>query len=236
MIQTVAGAGPDYTVIPVQGSGTFAIEAALTTFLKPDDKVLVCVNGVYGELVLKILARHGLGYAVVRRPVGEPIPVDEVEARLRADPSITHLYFVHLETTSGILNPLQQLTALAHRRGVVTMVEFDERLRGDRDRRPLHAVRRHARVGQQMHRSTARHRLRDRPAQPADPRRHGGQDLFAGPARPVARLREHGRDGAARRRRTSPRRCTRRCGRYCGRASPGVGNDTRRSARIWCAA
>ena len=60
MIQTVAGAGPDYTVIPVQGSGTFAIEAALTTFLKPDDKVLVCVNGVYGELVLKILARHGL--------------------------------------------------------------------------------------------------------------------------------------------------------------------------------
>ena len=47
MIQTLAGAGPDYTVIPVQGSGTFAIEAALTSFLKPSDKVLVCVNGVY---------------------------------------------------------------------------------------------------------------------------------------------------------------------------------------------
>src|SRR5215213_9845266 len=44
-----------------------------------------------------------------------------------------------------------------------------------------------------MHRSTARHRVRDRPAQPADPRRHGGQDLFTGPARPVAKLREHGR-------------------------------------------
>ena len=74
MIQDLAGAGPDYTVIPVQGSGTFAIEAALTSFLKPSDKVLVCVNGVYGELVVKILGRHGLGYAVVRRPVGEPIP------------------------------------------------------------------------------------------------------------------------------------------------------------------
>ncbi|MFL5335106.1 MAG: 2-aminoethylphosphonate--pyruvate transaminase [Geminicoccaceae bacterium] len=123
MIQTLAGAGPDYTVIPVQGSGTFAIEAALTTFLKPNDKVLVCVNGVYGELVLKILARHGLGYAVVRRPVGEPIPVEEVEARLRADPAITHLYFVHLETTSGILNPLHELVALARRHGVVTMVD-----------------------------------------------------------------------------------------------------------------
>src|SRR3954452_24737326 len=84
-IRELAGAGPDYAVIPVQGSGTFAIEAALTTFLKPTDRVLVCVNGVYGELVLKILARHCLGYAVVRRPVGEPIPVDEVEARLRAD-------------------------------------------------------------------------------------------------------------------------------------------------------
>jgi 2-aminoethylphosphonate-pyruvate transaminase len=110
-------------VIPVQGSGTFAIEAALTTFLKPSDKVLVCVNGVYGELVVKILGRHGLGYAVVRRPVGEPIPVAEVEARLRADPSITHLYFVHLETTSGVLNPYRRLLELARRRGVTSIVD-----------------------------------------------------------------------------------------------------------------
>src|SRR3954451_15885837 len=64
-IRELAGAGPSYTVIPVQGSGTFAIEAALTTFLKATDRVLVCVNGVYGELAVKILRRHALDHAVI---------------------------------------------------------------------------------------------------------------------------------------------------------------------------
>jgi 2-aminoethylphosphonate-pyruvate transaminase len=123
MIRALAGAGSEYAVIPVQGSGTFAIEAALTTFVKPGSKVLVCVNGVYGELAVKILGRHGLGYVIVRRPITEPIPVHEVEALLAADPRITHLYFVHLETTSGILNPFRQLLELARRRGVTTIVD-----------------------------------------------------------------------------------------------------------------
>src|SRR4051794_16749632 len=122
-IQDLAGAGPDYTVIPVQGSGTFAIEAALTTFLRPTDKVLVCVNGVYGELAVKILRRHGLDHAVISGPITRPVPVREVEARLDADPAITHLYFVHCETTSGLLNPLARLVDLARRRGVATIVD-----------------------------------------------------------------------------------------------------------------
>src|ERR1700712_2895642 len=50
MILELAGADRFHSVIPVQGSGTFAIEAVLTTFIKPADKVLVCVNGIYGEL------------------------------------------------------------------------------------------------------------------------------------------------------------------------------------------
>ena len=122
-IRELAGAGPDYTVIPVQGSGTFAIEAALTTFLKPTDRVLVCVNGVYGELAVKILRRHALDHAVITRPITEPVPVDEVEARLAADPGITHLYFVHCETTSGLLNPFRRLVDVARRRGVRTIVD-----------------------------------------------------------------------------------------------------------------
>ncbi len=122
-IQELAGAGPDYSVVLVQGSGTFAIEAALTTFLKPADKVLVCVNGVYGELAVRILRRHGLDHEVVSRPITRPVPVDEVEARLAADPGITHLYFVHCETTSGILNPLRRLVDAARRRGVATIVD-----------------------------------------------------------------------------------------------------------------
>lgn len=137
-IQEVAGAGPDYSTIPIQGSGTFAIEAALTTFIKDSDKVLVCANGVYGETAAKILRRHRLAHRVLTRPITKPIAPAEVEAMLEADPAITHLYVVHCETTSGILNPLAELLGLArhrqHRR-------FNERLRGRGTGRPSASLR-----------------------------------------------------------------------------------------------
>jgi 2-aminoethylphosphonate aminotransferase len=122
-IQELAGAGPDYSTIPIQGSGTFAIEAALTTFIKHSDKVLVCANGVYGETAAKILRRHGLAHTVLARPITTPIAPAEVEAILEADPAITHLYVVHCETTSGILNPLAELLGLARRRGIASIVD-----------------------------------------------------------------------------------------------------------------
>jgi 2-aminoethylphosphonate aminotransferase len=122
-IADLANAADEYSVIPVQGSGTFAIEAALTTFVKDTDKVLVCVNGVYGETAAKILRRHRLRHAVLSRPVTEPVPVAEAEAMLAADPGITHLYVVHCETTSGILNPLPELLAMARCRGVASIVD-----------------------------------------------------------------------------------------------------------------
>ncbi|MBL6454749.1 2-aminoethylphosphonate--pyruvate transaminase [Belnapia sp. T6] len=122
-VQDVAHAAPEYSTILMQGSGTFAIEAALTTFLKDTDRVLVCANGVYGETAAKILRRHRLDHAVITRPITEPVSVAEVEARLAADRRITHLYFVHCETTSGILNPLPELLSLARRRGVTSIVD-----------------------------------------------------------------------------------------------------------------
>ncbi|SDB63289.1 2-aminoethylphosphonate--pyruvate transaminase [Belnapia rosea] len=122
-IQDLAHAGPDYTTILMQGSGTFAIEAALTTFLKDTDKVLVCANGVYGETAAKILRRHRLGHEVLTRPITEPVSVEQVAARLAANPQITHLYVVHCETTSGILNPLPELLALARSRGITSIVD-----------------------------------------------------------------------------------------------------------------
>ncbi len=122
-ILELAHAGPDYATVLMQGSGTFAIEAALTTFLKDSDKVLVCANGVYGETAAKILRRHRLGHAVLTRPITEPIAVEDVAARLASDPAITHLYFVHCETTSGVLNPLPELLALARSRGITSIVD-----------------------------------------------------------------------------------------------------------------
>jgi 2-aminoethylphosphonate-pyruvate transaminase len=122
-LHELAGADPEYTVIPLQGSGTFAIEASLTTFVGPNDKVLVCVNGIYGELALKILARHGLPHCALSLPITKPVSVKAVKAQLDNDPSITHLYFAHCETTSGILNPFSELVHCARQRGVMTIVD-----------------------------------------------------------------------------------------------------------------
>src|SRR3954468_19954349 len=94
-IQELAGAGADYSVVPVQGSGTFAIEGVLTTFIKDSEKVLVCANGVYGETAAKILHRHMIQHAVLSWPINKAVDIAEVEATLEANPDITHLYFVH---------------------------------------------------------------------------------------------------------------------------------------------
>src|SRR3954470_23412940 len=122
-IQEIAGAGPEYSVVPVQGSGTFAIEGVLTTFIKDSDKVLVCANGIYGETAAKILQRHMIPHQVLCWPINRTVDVAEVDATLQANPDITHLYFVHCETTSGIENPMRDLLALARRRGVVGIVD-----------------------------------------------------------------------------------------------------------------
>lgn len=122
-IRDFAAAGSGYSVVPVQGSGTFAIEGVLSTFVRNRDKVLVCVNGVYGETAAKILRRHRIRHATLSWPIIQPVDVAKVEAALEADRDITHLYFVHCETTSGILNPLPQLLSLARRRGIISIVD-----------------------------------------------------------------------------------------------------------------
>jgi len=122
-IHKLAGGDPEYTVIPLQGSGTFAIEGALTTFIGPNDKILVCVNGIYGELAIKILQRHGLAHSALSAPITKPVSVEAVKQRLDNDPSITHLYFAHCETTSGILNPFSELVHCARQCGVMTIVD-----------------------------------------------------------------------------------------------------------------
>ena len=106
--EIVHGAATHVTV-PMQGSGTFAVEAMLTTFVPPAGKVLLLINGAYGQRARKILeiARR----AVVVHETAEDTPPDlkAVGAMLEADAAITHVFMVHCETTSGILNPINEI-------------------------------------------------------------------------------------------------------------------------------
>nr|CCP40225.1 2-aminoethylphosphonate-pyruvate transaminase [Xanthomonas translucens pv. translucens DSM 18974] len=112
-----------HSVIPIQGSGTYGIEAALATFICQSDKPLVCINGIYGERMLKILQLRGIRAASMKVPSDKPLSVADIVEYLEKDRTITHICFVHCETTTGVINPLNEIVKLAKRYGVVTIVD-----------------------------------------------------------------------------------------------------------------
>ena len=106
-----------HVCVPMQGSGTFAVEAALGTLVPRAGRVLVPNNGAYCERMLRILAVLGRDSVELRFDESEPVDAARVEAALRADPAITHVAFVHCETGTGMLNPLHSVAAAVARQG-----------------------------------------------------------------------------------------------------------------------
>src|ERR1044072_8920440 len=103
--EIVNGAG-DYVTVPMQGSGTFAVEAMLTTFVPPGGTVLMLINGAYGQRAKKILDIARRGVVVHETPEDTPPDLAAVERILKDNTAITHIFTVHCETTSGVLNPI----------------------------------------------------------------------------------------------------------------------------------
>lgn len=99
----------EYVCVPIQGSGTFAVEAMLGTFVASKGKVLILVNGSYGKRMVKMCDYIQCPYQVYETPEQVPPDPAQVAAMLAADPAITHVAAVHCETTSGILNPLKEI-------------------------------------------------------------------------------------------------------------------------------
>jgi 2-aminoethylphosphonate-pyruvate transaminase len=111
----IAGGG-DLVAVPVQGSGTFAVEAALGTFVPRDGKVLILVNGAYGARMARICAVMGRAHATLETAEDVPPSAAAVDAALAAGPGISHVAMVYCETTSGILNPVAEVAAVVARR------------------------------------------------------------------------------------------------------------------------
>ncbi|MCP9482495.1 2-aminoethylphosphonate--pyruvate transaminase [Shimia sp. CNT1-13L.2] len=108
-----------FDCVPMQGSGTFAVEAMLASFVPRDGKVLVLANGAYGKRAAETLAYLGRAHTVLDKGDYLPPRGSEVTAALAADPAITHVVAIHCETSSGILNHLKEIaeaTAAAGRR------------------------------------------------------------------------------------------------------------------------
>ncbi len=107
----VLGAGAhDYECIPVQGSGTFGVEAMLGSVVPQEGKVLVLSNGAYGQRAAETMRYLKRAYYLLDKGDYLPPRGDEVATILLNDPAITHVLAIHCETSSGILNPLNEIS------------------------------------------------------------------------------------------------------------------------------
>ena len=119
----VVEATGSHVCVPMQGSGTFAVEAAVNTLVPRDGHLLVLVNGAYGTRLARLAQVMGRRVSVFETAEDVPTPVAGVEERLREDPSITHVALVHCETSTGILNPLAGIAEGVARAGRALIVD-----------------------------------------------------------------------------------------------------------------
>jgi len=124
----IAGGEGTHVCVPLQGSGTFAVEATLGTMIPPRDaqkagKALVLINGAYGHRMAKILEYAGRAYATLETPEDTPPDMDDLDAALKADDAITHVVCVYCETTSGLLNPVSDIARVADANGKSLLID-----------------------------------------------------------------------------------------------------------------
>ena len=114
LVEVVNGA-KTHVCVPLQGSGTFSVEAALGNLVPRDGKVLVPQNGAYCQRIVKILKYLGRNCTTLDLPEDRHPTAAMIEGALEIDPAITHVAQVHCETGTGILNPLPEIAAVCAR-------------------------------------------------------------------------------------------------------------------------
>ncbi|NWG73938.1 MAG: 2-aminoethylphosphonate--pyruvate transaminase [Rubrivivax sp.] len=112
-----------HVVVPLQGSGTFAVEAAVATVVPRDGHVLVLDNGAYCKRAAKLTEMMGRRCSVMSFPEDEPVSAAALDARLKAVGSVTHVILVHCETGAGVINPLDEVAAVCERHGKGLIVD-----------------------------------------------------------------------------------------------------------------
>jgi 2-aminoethylphosphonate-pyruvate transaminase len=106
-----------HVVVPLQGSGTFSVEAAVATVVPRDGHVLVLDNGAYCKRAAKLSKLMGRKTTVAAFDEAQAISPEVLDAKLRADTSITHVVMIHCETGAGVHNPLQAIADVCQRHG-----------------------------------------------------------------------------------------------------------------------
>jgi alanine-glyoxylate transaminase/serine-glyoxylate transaminase/serine-pyruvate transaminase len=118
--------------IAVSGTGSAGMESAFVNVVEPGDEVLVCVNGVFGNRMSDIVERIGGVLHRIDRPWGEVFELSEIEEALLRHPDVKVVAIVHAETSTGALQPLEQIGELCRRQGRLFLVDCVTSLGGER--------------------------------------------------------------------------------------------------------
>ncbi|MES2073017.1 MAG: 2-aminoethylphosphonate--pyruvate transaminase [Pseudomonadota bacterium] len=110
-----------HVCVPMQGSGTFSVEAAVNTLVPRNGHMLVLINGAYGKRLARLVELMGRQVSVFETAEDVPTTAQDVDRLLAADKSITHVGLIHCETSTGILNPLADIAEVVahHRKGLI---------------------------------------------------------------------------------------------------------------------
>lgn len=116
LVRIVHG-GEDYTAVLFCGSGTICIDITINSLLAEGKKALVINNGSYSSRAVEVLEYYGLPYIELKQPIYTVPDLEVIEQTLKENDDIGYVYIAHHETGSGLLNPIREIGALAHKYG-----------------------------------------------------------------------------------------------------------------------
>ena len=116
LVKIVHGGG-DYTAVLFCGSGTICIDVTLNSLLGKDKVALVVNNGSYSQRAVDVLNYYGLPFVEIRQPIDDVPDLSVIEKELKNNGNVGFVYMTHHETGSGLLNPIREVGALAHKYG-----------------------------------------------------------------------------------------------------------------------
>jgi 2-aminoethylphosphonate-pyruvate transaminase len=116
------GAGT-HECVPIQGSASFAIDAVFQTLVPKGSRLLIVQNGFYGIRLKELAEGAGHPCVMLELPMTRTPQEEDLEAAIAANPGVTHMIMCHVDTGTGVLNPVEPLAAVCRRHGIALMID-----------------------------------------------------------------------------------------------------------------
>lgn len=123
LVKIVHGDLDKYTAVLFTGSGTVNIDATISSLVPAGKKILILNNGAYSGRGAEVCEYYGMDHVNLKFPIDRPIDVAKAEEALKADKDIAVVYCCHHETGTGVLNPIREIGALAHKYNCTMIVD-----------------------------------------------------------------------------------------------------------------